>query len=39
MDRRTSTPEAIAAVVAVSGSTLFVTAPEMVYPDYLRSCN
>ena len=36
VDRRTSTPEAIAAVVAAAGSTLFVTAPEMVNPEYLR---
>lgn len=36
VDRRTSTPEAIAAVVASAGSTLFITTPEMVNPEYLR---
>jgi hypothetical protein len=35
VDRRTSTPQAIAAVVADGDATLFVTAPEMVHPDYL----
>jgi uncharacterized protein DUF4350 len=34
VDRRTSTPEALAA--AGSDSVLFVTAPSLVYPDYLR---
>jgi hypothetical protein len=36
VDRRTSTPEAMAAVAEVAGSTLFITAPEMVNPVYLR---
>jgi hypothetical protein len=36
VDRRTSTPEAIAAVVAAAGSTLFITAPELVHPEYLQ---
>ncbi len=35
VDRRTSTPEAIAAVVADGDATLFVAAPELVHPDYL----
>jgi hypothetical protein len=34
VDRRTSTPEALAA--AGSDAVLFVTAPGLVYPDYLR---
>ena len=34
VDRRTRTPEAIAAVTSAPGSTLFVPAPQMVHPDY-----
>ena len=35
VDRRTSTPQAIATVVAAGDATLFVTAPGLVHPDYL----
>jgi hypothetical protein len=37
VDRRTKTPEAIAAVTSAPESTLFVPAPQMIYPDYLRA--
>jgi hypothetical protein len=36
VDRRTSTPEAVAAVVGGNDATLFVTTPQFVHPDYLR---
>jgi hypothetical protein len=36
VDRRTSTPEAVAAVVGGNDATLFVTTPQYVHPDYLR---
>ncbi len=35
VDRRSSTPQAIAALVADGDATLFVTAPGLVHPDYL----
>ncbi len=35
VDRRTGTPEAIAAMVADGDATLFVTAPDFVHPDHL----
>jgi hypothetical protein len=36
VDRRTSTPEAIAAVVGGNDATLFVATPQFVHPDYLQ---
>lgn len=35
IERRTSTPEAIAAATSIRGATLFIPAPEMVRPEYL----
>ncbi|HET6531588.1 MAG TPA: DUF4350 domain-containing protein [Actinoplanes sp.] len=36
VDRRTSTPEAVAAVVGGNDATLFITTPQLVHADYLR---
>ncbi len=37
VDRRTGTPQAVAAAVADGDATLFVTAPELVHPDHLAA--